>query len=56
MLEAVDRLRGDAGLLGQFTDTQPAAGPELLEKCLERPSEKPHERDNLFTIRRLIAT
>jgi hypothetical protein len=33
VLEAVDCLRGDAGLLGQFTDTKPAAGPELLEPC-----------------------
>jgi hypothetical protein len=33
MFKAVDSLRGNAGLLGQFTDTQPAAGPELLEPC-----------------------
>jgi hypothetical protein len=29
---------------------------QLLRINLPRPSEKPHERANLFTIRRLIAT
>ena len=33
MFKAVDSFCGDAGLLGQFTDTQPAASPELLEPC-----------------------
>jgi hypothetical protein len=33
MLEAVDGLRGDPGLLGQLTDAQPAAGPQLLDPC-----------------------
>jgi hypothetical protein len=31
VFEAVDGLRGDASLLSQLADTQPAAGPELLE-------------------------
>jgi hypothetical protein len=29
---------------------------ETFHTVSERPSEKPHERANLFTIRRLIAT